>query len=176
VSLGKKELSVGYSECTSSEDRGALQQYVRRESNLEQPSELSASLQSLFYQRNFFVSPKEHLCFTKGTSLFHQRNIFVLPKEHLCLTKGTSLFYKRNFFVSPKEHLCFTKGTALFHQRNIFVLPKEPLCFTKGTSLFYQRKEKLLLASARTETGYNLGVTVSAAGVGEDSFQLEQLQ
>ena len=132
MSLGKKELSVGYSECTSSEDRGALQQYVRRESNLEQPSELSASLQSLFYQRNFFVS--------------------------------------------PKEHLCFTKGTALFHQRKNFVLPKGPLSFTKGTSLFYQRKEKLLLASARTETGYNLGVTVSAAGVGDDSFQLEQLQ
>tara|TARA_B100001013_G_scaffold285879_1_gene185717 strand:- start:2 stop:124 length:123 start_codon:yes stop_codon:yes gene_type:complete len=37
-------------------------------------------------------------------------------------------------------------------------------------------KEKLLLASARTETGNNLGVTVSAAGVGEESFQLEQLQ
>ena len=132
------------------------------------------------------------LCFTKGTSLFHQRNLFVLPKELLCFTKGTSLFFQRNIFVSPKEHLCFTKG-------NIFVLPKETpllyqrkhLCFTKGnslfskrnlfillkeTSLFYQRKEKLLLASARTETGNNLGVTVSAAGVGEDSFQLEQLQ
>ena len=37
-------------------------------------------------------------------------------------------------------------------------------------------KEKLLLASARTETGYNLGVTVRAEGVGENSFQLEQLQ
>ena len=28
----------------------------------------------------------------------------------------------------------------------------------------------------RTETGYNLGVTVRAVGVGENSFQLEQLQ
>ena len=90
-----------------------------------------------------------------------------LQAYSLCFTKGTSLFHQRNIFVLPKEHLCLTKGTFLFYKRNFFVLPKERLCFTK---------EKLLLASARTETGYNLGVTVSAAGVGEDSFQLEQLQ
>ena len=37
-------------------------------------------------------------------------------------------------------------------------------------------KEKILLALARTETGNYLGVTVRAEGVGENSFQLEQLQ
>ena len=96
----------------------------------------------MLYQRNFFVSPKEPLCFTKGTSLFHQRNLFVFPKEHLCLTKGTSLFYQR-------EHLCFTKGntvalpeeTSLFYQRKFSVQQKEPLYFTKG-NIFVLPKER----------------------------------
>ena len=136
--------------------------YRSRESDLEQPGELSANFvlpkerlcftkgNSLFYQRNSFVLPKEtslfyqrnHLCFTKGTTLFNQR-------KHLCFTKGTSLLYQSNIFVLPKEPLCFTKGTSLSHQRNILVLQKELLCFTKGTSLFYKRKTSPRLGAHR---------------------------